>query len=189
MISLNVYLRLTSSLPRGRSGILFLPPATHFHITRRCCQVLVIGVENKNDSVSHHIGLDRCKWFHAASAVCTGPKQRLRTSRWHLRKSTFVSFCCFCSLLIFRLHKAHVGKVLFPLTRQKANSLTAYYVELHVPGLSRKSMDSSAEAHFKIKHQQTNAWKSKFLKLKPWFVDAPNPTFNFKYQLLYFRNS
>lgn len=44
--------------------------------------------------------------------------------------------------------------------RQMANSLTAYYIELDLPGLSRKSMDTSAELHFKIKHQQTDALKS-----------------------------
>lgn len=58
------------------------------------------------------------------------------------------------------LHKAQVGKVLFPLTRQMANFLSAYYIEVDLPGLSRKSMDTSAELHFKIKHQQTNALKS-----------------------------
>lgn len=142
------------------AGSFFLPPATHFHITRRCCQVLVIGVENKNHSVSHLIGLDRCKWFHAASAVCTGPKQRRRPTAGIGGNPRSCHSAVFAVLLIFRLHKSQVGKVLLPLTRQTANSLTAYYIELRVPGLSRKSMGSSAEPHFKIKHQQTNTLKS-----------------------------
>lgn len=82
-----------------------------------------------------------------------------------------------------------------------ANTLTAYYIELDLPGFSRKSMDSSAEPHFKIKHQQTNALKS-FKENSFWsfmficylnpvvcWIWVPNPIFNFKYQLLYLKNN